>query len=67
MSEAMLGRGVPEVPVAHIRQSTASLNKTIGDDPDLGNGFLIGHSFFCDLPSDEAADDAYNNVVERMF
>jgi len=64
-STFMIGRGVPENLVAHIRQGMASLNKAIGEDRDLGNGFLIGHSFFWDLPSEEAADDAFNSVVEH--
>jgi hypothetical protein len=30
-----------------VRRNVATLNQQIAADPDLGEGFLIGHSFFC--------------------
>jgi 5-methylcytosine-specific restriction protein B len=50
--------------VSHIRQCIGQLNKSIAQDRDLGRGFAIGHSFFCDLPAEEAAEDAYNDIIE---
>ena len=29
--------------------SIIDLNETISADPSLGKGFMIGHSYFCDL------------------
>ena len=51
-------RSVPEPIIAHLKRSMTHLNAAIAEDRDLGRGFLIGHSFFCDLPPEEAAEDA---------
>lgn len=60
----MLSRGVPDDLFAHIRQGLSDLNKAIAEDRDLGPGFMIGHSFFCDLPSTGDAEDAFNEVID---
>ena len=61
----LLARGVPVPVIDHIRVSLGQLNKAIAQDRDLGSGFLIGHSYFCDLPAEEDAEDAYNEIVEH--
>jgi 5-methylcytosine-specific restriction protein B len=61
----LLARGVPEPVIDHIRLSFGQLNKAVAQDRDLGSGFLIGHSYFCDLPAEEDAEDAYNEIVEH--
>lgn len=38
------------------------LNEAITSDSTLGEGFCIGHSYFCDLSS--ADEDTLNNIVE---
>ncbi len=38
------------------------LNDTIADDESLGEGFCIGHSYFCDL--DEASDEALSAIID---
>ena len=38
------------------------LNETIKDDASLGEGFCIGHSYFCDL--NEVDDTMLSNIVE---
>ena len=38
------------------------LNETIRDDASLGEGFCIGHSYFCDLK--EVDDTVLRNIVE---
>ena len=38
------------------------LNNTIADDDSLGEGFRIGHSYFCNLK--EATDQALSGIVE---
>jgi 5-methylcytosine-specific restriction protein B len=60
----IIERGVPESLVNHIKQGIGNLNKAIAQDRDLGRGFMIGHSFFCDLPAEEAAEDAFNDIIE---
>ena len=39
-----------------------SLNNAIAADESLGEGFCIGHSYFCNLT--EATDDALHSIVE---
>lgn len=39
-----------------------SLNEKIKNDNSLGEGFCIGHSYFCEL--DSVDDDTLNNIVE---
>lgn len=43
-----------------------SLNDAIAKDAkNLGGGFCIGHSFFCDIPKDRPPDhEWYRSVVE---
>lgn len=40
-----------------------ALNSTICDDPSLGKGFSIGHSFFCNLTS-ETVDQKLDSIVK---
>ncbi|XKH54423.1 AAA family ATPase [Citricoccus nitrophenolicus] len=40
------------------------LNETISDDPALGHGFAIGHSFLSSPPDDAADDEWLYSVVE---
>lgn len=41
-----------------------ALNQTIVDDPDLGEGFQIGHSYLCGWQPGECTDEALQAVVE---
>ena len=43
-------RGVPEELTRMICEHLGALNEAIGQDPRLGEGFRIGHSYFCDPP-----------------
>ena len=43
-------------------QSVEQLNEAIAGDDSLGEGFCIGHSFFCNLA--EAADQTLTSIVE---
>ncbi len=40
------------------------LNQAIADDPALGAGFAIGHSYLCPPGDDDADDDWLSSVVE---
>lgn len=40
------------------------LNNEISDDPSLGKGFCIGHSYFCSLQADECTQDLLEGIVE---
>ena len=40
------------------------LNNEIADDPSLGKGFCIGHSYFCGLQADECMQELLEGIVE---
>lgn len=40
------------------------LNKAISHDESLGDGFCIGHSYFCDLSWNKIDDQALSGIVE---
>lgn len=46
--------------------SVVELNDAITEDDSLGEGFCIGHSYFCDLPKDSEIelDKALSRIVE---
>ncbi len=41
-----------------------SLNNTIAADESLGEGFCVGHSYFCNLTTDSVTDMALSAIVE---
>lgn len=46
----------------HLINCVKNLNRAISSDDSLGDGFCIGHSYFCDL--DDISDRALSNIVE---
>lgn len=40
------------------------LNDKIASDESLGEGFCIGHSYFCNLKAEEVTDKRLSNIVE---
>ena len=40
------------------------LNEVISNDESLGEGFCIGHSYFCNLSSNDITDDMLVSIVE---
>ena len=52
--------GVPEPMRRRIRTRLEALNRQIREHPQLGEGFQIGHSYFCRPPKGLAGDDAWN-------
>ena len=45
-------------------QTTQRLNEVIAKDDSLGEGFCIGHSYFCNLTPDEVSDAKLSGIVE---
>ena len=41
-----------------------SLNKVIAEDESLGDGFCIGHSYFCNMKPENCTDAALASIVE---
>ncbi|MCY3664851.1 MAG: AAA family ATPase [Gemmatimonadetes bacterium] len=58
-------RDAPDTLLERIRNRLETLNKTISEDPRLGEGFQIGHSYFCELPKDLSRMDAWYEEVLR--
>ena len=52
--------GVPEPMRRRIRSRLEALNRQIRGHPQLGEGFEIGHSYFCRPPKGLADDAAWN-------
>ncbi|MDI1448974.1 AAA family ATPase [Polyangium sp. 6x1] len=56
---------VPSALVERIRRRMKQLNEAIRTDRQLGNGFCIGHSYFCQAPAGRApAEEWYTLIVE---
>ena len=61
----LIGRGAADELVDRIRERVTALNEAIADDPNLGSGFCIGHSFFSSIPPSVTPDEAwFRRVVE---
>ena len=41
-----------------------SLNRAIADDESLGEGFCIGHSYFCNMEPEDCTDAALASIVD---
>ena len=41
-----------------------SLNRAIAEDESLGDGFCIGHSYFCNMDADSCTDAALASIVD---
>ena len=41
-----------------------SLNRSIAEDESLGEGFCIGHSYFCNMEADSCTDAALASIVD---
>lgn len=48
----------------HVIRCVKELNDTIAKDETLGEGFCIGHSYFCGLTPEELNDEALSSIVE---
>ena len=49
-----------------IAERLTDLNKVIGKDKDLGVGFMVGHSYFCNIPvSNFNAANWYAQIVDQ--
>lgn len=56
---------VPSSLAERIRRRVKRLNDAIRSDRQLGAGFCIGHSYFCQVPAGRApAEDWYTQIVE---
>lgn len=63
-AETLAERGASPALRARIVEKVRILNRKIVDDPNLGEGFPIGHSYFCPAPEGGQANlDWYRRIV----
>lgn len=65
--EFLKRKKISENFIYEIINKITALNKTIELDPNLGHGFLIGHSYFCPSVEVESKNEAdwYNDIIEN--
>jgi 5-methylcytosine-specific restriction protein B len=59
----LVNKGVDEGIVEKIQSKIPRLNRKI--TTDLGKGFQIGHSYFCNIPDGTGDELWYNNIVDN--
>ena len=56
-------KGVSEKLIDHICSSVEKVNNKIVNDSNLGNGFQIGHSYFCSFADNLDENHWYDDVL----
>ncbi len=56
-------KGLPAAVITRLVARLTELNQAISDDPDLGEDYQIGHSYFCQPPLDSAAADSWLTLI----
>jgi 5-methylcytosine-specific restriction protein B len=57
-------RGISEGLIDHLCSTTAKVNGKIKSDIDLGDGFQIGHSYFCQFQNEQHENDWWNDILQ---
>lgn len=57
-------KGMTSNLVDHICASVSKVNNKIKEDPNLGAGFQIGHSYFCTYSEDQEENQWWNEVLD---
>ena len=60
----LLEKKVPKSLIDQIQSKLKSLNDTIEKDNDLGWGYKVGHSYFCNTPANPD-NDWFNMIIEN--
>jgi 5-methylcytosine-specific restriction protein B len=61
----LLNQGVDEDLIEPIISKIEKLNIEIENDNNLGKGFRIGHSYFCNIPKGTGDIDWYHGIVQH--
>jgi len=61
----LLNNDVEEDVIGKIQHRIASLNEDISRDSNLGRGFEIGHSYFCNVTPDGGDNDWYCHIIQH--
>ena len=59
----MIARTTPASLINKLISVVGKLNEVISNDDSLGDGFRIGHSYFC--TDNECTDEWLNSIVEH--
>lgn len=59
----LAAKGLTEPMVDHICSSVSKVNDKIKEDINLGEGFQIGHSYFCSFASGEDENKWWNEIL----
>jgi len=59
----LTGKGLSDEMVEHICSSVTKANGKIKEDSNLGEGFQIGHSYFCTYKSGEDENKWWNEIL----
>jgi len=59
----LLTKGISQPLVDHIIKNVGQVNMRIKEDVNLGEGFQIGHSYFCSYPGRINESEWYNEVI----
>ncbi|MHA1973118.1 MAG: MrcB family domain-containing protein [Candidatus Hodarchaeales archaeon] len=60
----LINNGVDEGIVEKIISRVSSLNNKIKEDSSLGEGFQVGHSYFCNFSNNSGDEDWYQFIVD---
>ncbi|GAA3984388.1 AAA family ATPase [Hymenobacter antarcticus] len=63
LRQFLTARQVPAALVEQLCTRMAALNQTIADDPELGPDFAIGHSYFCQPPTQPQQAAAWLQLI----
>lgn len=63
--EELLVKRVNTDIIDGICEKLERLNEAIANDKDLGSGFKVGHSYFCNIPKDSGDIEWYHRIVKN--
>jgi len=63
-SQHLADAGVPDTVIGWIAEGISVINKQIRSDPNLGTGFEIGHSYFCNPPEGDDHEAWFHEVID---
>lgn len=66
LQEFLAAQQVPAHVIQRLVDRLTNLNLVIADDPELGPDFRIGHSYFCQPPTDPAAADSWLSLIFKQ-
>ena len=63
LRQFLVAQQVPAMLIEQLCTRMDTLNQTIADDPELGPDFAIGHSYFCQPPTNPAESAAWLRLI----